>query len=544
MRTAVKLRGPLVLALAGAMTWVAGPAVASAQNGVLCVGTGTGCYATIDAAVGAAANGDTIEVSAGTFTGGATITKSLRVIGAGQGRTFIRGGKPVLTIGDVHAAASDEPTVAMEQLTVTGGTAAGDGVVMSGGGILIPRAADGATGATVSLSHVTVTRNHADATGTSPSPSGAPCPGGDCPFALSRGGGIANFGTLSLDDSLVSDNGVAGVASDVNGGGIYSDGGPLTLTHTVVSGNHAIASIPNGRFAEGGGVFVNSGSLTIKDSLISANNASLTTMLPVFAGDELIEMVANGAGVHVGNDVYTLVDHTVITRNVLSATDPVGEPIAFDAGMIIGASKLVMTDTIISRNTVTVNVKTSEHVGASGTAFEADGAATISRVKIVDNPVLVTSPHGIAGATSGFSVFDGDGLPDRVVMSDSVISGNTAKAVSAHGSAEIQGTGILNTSLLELRSVVVSDNTGRAVAPHTTAHGGGIWNGEFLSGPLVEMVLRDSLITRNSLSASDPRSVQGAGVYTTAPVTRDHTVIAGNTPDQCVGCDLVATAAR
>jgi hypothetical protein len=532
------------LAIASAVLWVPETATASALDVDLCVGAGSKCYPTIQGAVDAARNGDTIKVAAGTFAGGVTITKSLRVIGAGQGKTVIRGGEPVLTIGDVNAAASDEPSVGMEQLTVTDGLATGDGVVMTGGGILIPSAIGGSLGATVSLSHVTVSGNRADATATSPSPSGAPCPGGDCPFALSAGGGIANFGTLSLDHSRVSDNRAAGVASDVNGGGIFSAGGALTLTDSVVSGNAAIASIPNGRFAEGGGLFVNSGGLTIRDSLISRNTASLASNLPAFAGDELIEMVANGAGVHIGDNVVTVVDRTKITRNFLSATDPVGEPIAFDAGMIIGDSPLTMTDTVISQNNETVNVATDTEVGASGTAFEVDGPATISRTKIVDNSVVAHSPNGVAGATSGFSVFDGDGVPEPVVMTDSIISGNTAKAFSAHGTAEIQGAGILNTSLLELRNVVVSDNVGRAVGARTIAHGGGIWSGVFFSGPRVELVLHDTLVTKNLLIASDPTTVQGAGVYTTEAITRDHAVIARNTPDQCVGCDLVAAAAR
>jgi hypothetical protein len=43
-------------------------------------------------------------------------------------------------------------------------------------------------------------------------------------------------------------------------------------------------------------------------------------------------------------------------------------------------------------------------------------------------------------------------------------------------------------------------------------------------------------VTRNSLSGSPGITVQGGGLFTTLPVTLRHSVIAGNTPDQCFGC--------
>jgi hypothetical protein len=44
--------------------------------------------------------------------------------------------------------------------------------------------------------------------------------------------------------------------------------GGLTLKNSTVTGNQAIASAPNGRFAETGGVFVGSGTLTMDGSLV------------------------------------------------------------------------------------------------------------------------------------------------------------------------------------------------------------------------------------------------------------------------------------
>jgi nitrous oxidase accessory protein NosD len=72
----------------------------------------SGCaFNQIAPALAATNNGDTIAIAAGTYDGGFTIDKSLKLVGAGAGSTFISGGGPVVTIGEVFAAS--EPTVSI-----------------------------------------------------------------------------------------------------------------------------------------------------------------------------------------------------------------------------------------------------------------------------------------------------------------------------------------------------------------------------------------------------------------------------------------------
>ena len=533
-RTMAVLAGGLLLAASVAAS------AAAATGDTICVGHRSGCYTTIQAAVDAANDGDTIKIGPGTFAGGITITKSVRIVGAGPKVTIIRGGGPVVTIGELLAP--NEHTVAISGVTITGGRASGDGVEARGGGILIPPATDFSTGATVSLRDVKVVGNQAKPTRTITSPSGAPCPDGPCPFARAAGAGIDNWGSLSLTRTVVADNRAdAGVGSDAQGGGIYSELGPLTLNKSVVAGNRAVAIPPNARFAEGGGVFVGTGSgpLTITDTVISGNRAEMTSTFPIFAadGETVIESAAFGGGVFVGDGVSTVVDRAVIARNSIRATDPVGEPLALNSAMVVGDGPVVMRDTLITGNTGSATVATTENKGASGTVIEFGGSARISNTRITDNHVTVTSPNGVAGATGGVAVFNfSDEPPERVVITDSVISNNTAKAVSTTGSATVQGVGILNNSLLELRDVVVRGNSGHARGPEATAQGGGIWNGVLFSGPPVELTLRRTRVVENSLSTSAGGTVQGAGLYTTEPVTLQDSVIARNRPDQCFGC--------
>lgn len=90
----------LVLATLGSVVgWgvlAAPPALASD----LCVGGGQGCFSTVQAAVDAAQDGDTIRIRPGTFAGGITIGKSVQLVGAAAHATIIEGGGPVITIGE------------------------------------------------------------------------------------------------------------------------------------------------------------------------------------------------------------------------------------------------------------------------------------------------------------------------------------------------------------------------------------------------------------------------------------------------------------
>src|SRR5213592_1713751 len=105
----------------------------------LCVGSKPACFVTLQAAVDAASDGDTITIAPGTFTGGVAVDVSVDIRGAGAGATTIRGGGPVVTIGVEQAAV--EPTVSISGVTITGGvnTSFPDHAVTQGGGVRIPQ---------------------------------------------------------------------------------------------------------------------------------------------------------------------------------------------------------------------------------------------------------------------------------------------------------------------------------------------------------------------------------------------------------------------
>ncbi len=519
----------------GAALAAAGPAAASAVTHVTCVGSAPGCVATLDVALVRAHEGDTLRLGPGVYAGGVTIRKSVRVVGAGQGRTVIRGGGPVITI----AGTTPHLEVAISQLAVTGGVATGDGVDSRGGGIDIEPTAEGGVGASVTLTDVTVADNRATATRVSDSPSGVLCPDGFCPFARARGGGIANSGQLTLNRSTVRDNRADGAISDANGGGIFSELGTLTLKSTLVSANQTRPK-GIGRFSEGGGIFVDSGNLTVRRSQVTKNRADLLTSWPVKAQGEIIDMNANSGGIHIGNGSTVIISDTTISHNAVSAIDPLGEPLAFDAGMCAcGESSVWMTNTDIEHNRVTADVATTQDVGASGSALEFDGPAVVTHSRISNNTVSVRSAYGQASAIGALTILNFSDNPGRVTVSDSVVADNSVLSRSLHGTTETSGAGVFNNGLLELDHVRVRGNTGRAVSPKgSSAHGGGIWNGVSISGPPVVLTLRHSSVMNNNLFTSPRGSAQGGGLYTTEPIVRVHSVITRNHPDNCVGCSL------
>jgi hypothetical protein len=542
----------LVAGVVGLAIAVGGASAArsAAKAKSICVGSGPGCFSTIQAAVSAAQDGDTITVAPGTYAGGFTIDVSVKIVGAGAGKTIISGGGPVLTIGQAFAAS--EPTVSISGVTITGGAThsafVGNGFIAVGGGISVPPAANFGQGATVSIANSVITGN--TVAPTTAIDSGLPCPpdititciNGDLPFAQAAGGGINTFGAMTLTNTTVSGNQAGGpLASDVGPAGIFSFQGGLTLKNSAVTGNQAIASAPNGRFADAGGVTVVFGTLTVDGSLISDNSASIATAMPndipggIAAHAGGIEISGNGscAGPDSGCAVATIRNST-ISGNTVSATNSLGDAVDFCGG-ICDDGQLVLSDSLVSSNHVsaTVPAASTACACADSAGIGSGGIETISDTHITGNTVTAAAPAGNAIATNGGGSA-GNGL--SISISDSLISGNHLTATTTTGTATVTGAGFGNGAVLELRGTTVSDNTGTASGPTGTAEGGGISNVVGPGAPPGQLTLIDSAILDNTLSGDPGITIQGGGLFTTVPVTLKDSTISGNVPDQCFGC--------
>jgi hypothetical protein len=534
----------LVAGLIAAASAAAGSGAVAAATVTVCA---NGCaFTQIAPAVAAATNGDTIAVAAGSYSGGFTIDKSVRLSGAGPGRTIISGGGPVITIGEAFAAS--EPTVTIEGVTITGGVtrsspesvpcAGKEGVWAAGGGIEVPPGSDpgGACdhdnfggGATVTITNSVITGNLVAPTDTV---SFAPC--GGCPVAWAFGGGIDTSGSLTLANTTVSDNrigsatGLSEPSRFAEGAGVFGARGEMTISNSTISGNQAAVS-PHGVIADAAGI-ASTGTFTMSNSSVAHNNATVET--------DFFGLVPSG-GVHVkgsqeGDAQTVSISNTTISSNAATVTSSAGGAFANQGGLAIDIcppAPCAFSNDAISDNSVTAIALPGSFGNAGGRSGAGEFGGTLSNMRITGNSVDVTSAAGNATALAGASVFDAG------TISNSLISNNQVHASAPLGKVDVRGGAINVFGPTTLRNSTVRGNTVDASGASGSARGGGLYDGLNPDGPPGgPLVLENSKVTANTLSGTG-LIFQGGGIYLQDnTITLKNSLILQNLPDQCFGC--------
>lgn len=471
-----RLIAVICLALAGC----GGPGLAAhpALAASLCVGSSPGCYPTIRAALNAAHNGEVIHIGPGTFAGGITIGVSVQIIGAGAGATIIKGGGPVLTIGIPNA--SIEPTVSLTGVTVTGGVnhTFPHPWWAEGGGIYVSPSAAGGALTTVTINSSAIVGNMAQAL----------VGDGAVPISqtTSRGGGISNYGTL-------------------------------TLVHSTVSGNAATSHVspaPNVDKAEGGGIANNgTGTLLVRNSTISGNSLTLVTTEPT-RGDE-----ASGGGILNQRVAVVTVENSTLVGNTVRVatartgfnTNP-GFDIA-DGGGILNLGTLTVANSTVGGNTVSLaTAAVQQNLIVSGGGIDGlNGTTTINGCTISGNAVTVTSTSrdpasGVGDAGGGVHA------GAQATVRGSRITGNSVTATAYGGGATANGGGIDADGPFLLQGSTVRDNRARTIVtsalttPSAFAAGGGMYvNGS--------ATIKDTTLSGNTASATSPAATSKKGMF-------------------------------
>ena len=235
-----------------------------------CNGPQTACK-TIGHAISLASSGDTIKVAAATYVESLTIGLNLKVIGSGAKTTIIDGGgvNAVITIGTTTA-----PHVTLSGVTIRHGA---PGIVVNSGSLVVTQSA--------------VIGNTA-----SSGPN-------------SFGGGIWNFGILTISDSTVAGNRATCRSCVAAWGGGIDNRGTATINNSTISGNTASNGCTKGGElfcqAQGGGIH-NQGTLTISSSTISENIVSLP---------HCISKCAVGGGGISNFDTTTAIQNSIVANN-------------------------------------------------------------------------------------------------------------------------------------------------------------------------------------------------------------------------------------
>ena len=170
--------------------------------------------------------------------GPATYTENL-TIGLGLKVIGARASTTIIDGGAVNTVVtvSGTASVVLSKLTIRNGSAT------SGGGI--------ANQGILTINDTIVSGNHA---------------GGGSIFGPCGGGGIYNLGTLTISKSTINSN------SAYWGAGICNRANTATINDTTISGNKAFTGFDSTLSSEGGGIY-NAGTLILTNSTLSGNSA-------------------------------------------------------------------------------------------------------------------------------------------------------------------------------------------------------------------------------------------------------------------------------
>jgi len=430
--------------------------------------------------------------------------------------------------------------VTLNDLTLRDGLEDGS---TAGGGL---RISDNAS--TVTLNRVTVTANTA---------------GGNA-------GGILNSGTLTINDSLISNNqtldsldGGGGIFNSFNatltlndsrvlnntvntsstgtagGGGIYNNGATLILNNSVVDGNLADGRrVVNDKDAFGGGIYsTNEGSalddVTLVQSSITNNDA--------------IGQTAVGGGFYADNSEDILVDRSVISFNDATSVSVVdgqvrggGIGIGFgDAFSGTSGDTFIIQDSVISGNEISD--------GFTNRGGGLQGQFRILRSTIANNSTpgegggLYTQSSVIINSTFiGNDASDGAGI---FFTTPGVETSQVFSSTFAENAATNTGGGIkVGNGDHTIANSVLADNTATNGGPQCS---GGLLSGGFnlvqsTSGCGILLGLADKFNLPASLAAAANNGGLTAGsslgiisgMSTRSPLSNSLLVDAGNT----LGC--------
>lgn len=220
---------------------------------------------------------------------------------------------------------------------------------------------------------------------------------------------INNEGSLTLTESVVSGN----------AGGIFNNGGQLTLAHTFVLDNTAAS--------HGAGIFNSNGTATLIDSTVAGNVAASDGKISSKGGGIYNiggtvrltnSTVAGNSSTGDGGGIFnfgtlTLVNSTVSGNTTVSN----GAGIAnYSAKNISSRSTLTLTNSTVSENTA------SGSNSRGGGIFSVDSRINITFCTIYDN----TAAHG--GGVSIVTSSTDKSISSQMQMRNSIVAGNHAQS--------------------------------------------------------------------------------------------------------------------
>jgi parallel beta-helix repeat protein len=389
----------------------------SAAAATLCVAPGGagGCQSSIQAAVTAAAAGDTIKVAAGTYKENITINKAVSVIGAGAGQSII----------------SADPTVAKEGVTidgVTSGAATFSGFTVTNSalsGILVQNSSG------VTVSNNTVIHNDLNLNlDTHTCPGAFPFDQDDCGEGLHLRG-VSNsqiLNNLVTDDAggiLLTDETAATTGNTIDGNRVQDNVEDCGITLASHPSQIIPPTTQGGQptFKPGFGVFKNS----ITNNVVSGNGAAGVGIFASVPGtgsyDNLVQgntIYGNGiAGVSLHShapgqnlDGNQIIGNTVGTNNLFGDSD------AGDfqtTGILLMAAVVPAKGTVITGNTITGNDIGIWLANTASSTVSGNHVSAAIRIMRANPPTTSDTDSGLPAFVGGVGV-QSDGVSGQFTV--------------------------------------------------------------------------------------------------------------------------------
>lgn len=377
-----------------------------------------GAYDTISSAVTSATNGDTIQISKGTYQEAVScVGKSLTLLGAYSCKDWSR------HLGDANYETIIDGQNIRKNISFTsssgGQSFAIDGFTIKNG--LDPSYSGGIqVRATHANSSITIANNKIMNNGGTYSP---------------RGGGIyasiSSSGNINIYNNTITANGV-GSNKCYLGGGIYaeaSNSGSISICNNNIN-NNTTASLSA---SQGGGVWVSTmgaASITILGNIIS-NNSSAT----------------HGGGIYIMQSTgpaYFVISHNNIQGNTAGTTWSYngyggGIHIAFSGSPCSGSF-------IIDNNTISDNISYSNGVGIYYSAF-----STTSSLSISNNNITGNIPIPQSNSCTGGGIYIQTASASPVTIASNIIKSNSARTAGGIN-LSTRSTANLNNNIIALNT--------------------------------------------------------------------------------------------
>ncbi|QDU65876.1 CSLREA domain-containing protein [Engelhardtia mirabilis] len=350
--------------------------------------------------------------------------------------------------------------------------------------------------------------------------------------AEAEGGGLWNSsdGNMTVDDTEVRSNEARGSAADQGGGGLFNDGGSLTVRRTLVRDNLAVTGS-----GSGGGLLNDGGQVSVELSILRANRSNragggveakggTTTLFNCeLSQNETGASPGNGGGLHLTGEGQVTVE----------LTDVIGNRAGAEGGGLWNSS----TGTMTVRHSVVMNNS------ASGDASDQGGGGLFNdggELRVENCTVSGNAADGAAGSGGGLLNFGG-----LVTVVGTRMEGNEAQraggGIEANGGTTDVDGGVLwmnrcgpapgNGGALHLTGAGTVDVTGTAVqANEAAAEGGGLWN-----SAVGTMTVTDCDVSGNRASG-DGADRGGGGLFNDGGLlTVSGGTLSGNEADGAAG---------